>query len=400
MDSATLAQVMLQPGRATRAIVDLDAIENNLKVVKSLISPSQALMAVVKANAYGHGAIPVARAALAAGATHLGVAMVDEAIELRLAGIDAPVLVLGPSDESEIEAAIRHRIELAVGDPRFVHAVTACAERLDSTQPVPVHLKVDTGMHRFGVPVLEAVAAARAIAQSSRLRLQGVFTHYARADEVDAAPTRRQAAIFEELLEQLHKLGITPELTHAANSAAILRPIGQPLSLVRLGIAMYGLNPSMEAPVWQGMTPAMTIVSKIVRVIELQPGDEVSYGGAFRATAPCRAALVPIGYADGYPRTLSNVGSMLIEGEPCAVIGRVCMDQTIVQLPDACGAEVNDLVIVTGSVVDRKGVIELDELALRANTINYEIATRITARVPRFYVREGQVVGVSRLTNP
>ncbi len=397
MNPRVVAEVYRYDGRPTRAIVDLDAISGNLAVVRRLVGPRVGIMAVVKANAYGHGAIAVGQAAIDAGAEQLGVATVDEAVQLRVAGIRAPVLVLGPIDNSEIDLAIGHTIELSVGDLAFARAVGAAAELFGVSSPISLHLKVDTGMRRFGATRDEAVEIARFIDNHPLLRLRAVFTHFARADELDPEPTDVQSELLDAILSDLAAAEIQPEIVHAANSAATLRSSSYHRRLVRLGIALYGLNPSAEIQIAPEMRPAMTIVSRIERLFDLQIGDGVSYGASYRATSRGLAALVPIGYADGYDRGLSNRSEMYVQSVRCQVLGRVCMDQTVIGLPPDSIAFPGDTVVVAGAW-ESAGPPTFDELATTLGTINYEIASGLAVRVPRFYARSGTVVAVSDLS--
>ena len=379
------------PGRATRAVVDLDAIAGNLRQFRSAVSGSAQLMAVVKANAYGHGAVMTARAALRAGADHLAVATVDEGLALRHAQINAPVLVLGPIDPSEAARAVRGGLTVAVGDAETVHALAAAAPASPSGL-ASVHLKVDTGMRRFGATPTDAVGLARFIASLPALRLAGTFTHFARADETDETPTLQQASLFDETVNAIRRTGVDPGLIHVANSAAALRSRRYDYDLVRIGIALYGLPPSAEVGLWPGMRPALSLRSRIRRIIHLEPGDCVSYGGTYRAAQAETAALVPIGYADGYHRVLSNRAWMGVAGQPAPVRGRVCMDQTVIGLPPGIDTALGAEVIVVG---DRaQGAPTLPELAELAGTICYELATALPARVPRLYRQGGTIVAI------
>jgi alanine racemase len=249
-------------------------------------------------------------------------------------------------------------------------------------------------MRRFGALRHEALEIARFIAGHPRLRLRALFTHFACADEDDERPTAQQHGAFETLIDRLAQDGIEPEITHAANSAAGLRSSAYARRMVRLGIALYGLNPSRDVPIAEGMVPAMTLVSRVARVFDLAPGDRVSYGGTYEAREAHRAALVPIGYADGYDRGLTNIGKMYVRDVRSSVLGRVCMDQTVIRVSN--DVEVGDPVVVAGAW-DAPGPPAFDELAQTLGTINYEIAARIAARVPRYFVRGGSVVAISDL---
>jgi alanine racemase len=391
-----LAELWRYPGRSTRAMIDLDAIAANVSTIRSMVGPSLLLMAVVKANAYGHGAIAVAQTAVDSGADYLGVATVDEGVQLRAAGIKTPIQALGPVDESEIDLAIGRAIELSIGDFEFAEAIAAAAEQDGVTSPVHVHLKVDTGMHRFGSESERVLAIAQFIDAQPLLKLRGVFSHFARADEIEDAPTVEQQALFDHVLTELHAAGISPEIEHIANTAGALRSRSHDESMVRIGIGLYGLAPSASVSIAAGMRPALTLVSRVRRVFALDPGDGVSYGAAYRPSLPETAALVPIGYGDGYRRAFSNKGWMSIGGTVCPVRGRVCMDQTIIGVPSGHAVENGDTVIV-GGAADAESVPSFDVMADLAGTINYEIATGIARRVPRFFMKSGVVVGIEDL---
>ena len=387
-------EVFTGPGRVTRAVVDLDAIAENAAHFRRLIGPGTELMAVVKANGYGHGATRVARAALEHGASHLAVATVDEGRALRAAGIDAPVLVLGPIGDAEISEALRSDLALAVADPLFARAVAMTAARLPLDGPASLHLKLDTGMRRFGATADGAVALARAIVAAPGLTLSGVFTHFAAADDPDSDLTDRQDALLDTVLDDLDRAGIPAGLVHAANSAAVLRDRRFDRGLVRVGIALYGLAPAAEG-VPPGVRPAMSLVSRVARVVDLHADDGVGYGHTYRAGAAERAALVPIGYADGYRRGLSNRAAMGIGGFPAPVRGRVSMDQTVVGLPTGHPVVVGDPVVVVGP--PETGAPGWDDLARTMDTIGYELVSGIAPRVPRVYLRRGHVVATDGL---
>ena len=381
--------------RATRAVIDLDAIAGNIRAFVDAVTPGTRVMAIVKANAYGHGAVAVSRAALDAGASWLGVATVDEGIVLRRAGILAPILVIGPIDPSEAPAAVGARLALAIGDSEPLVALERAAESTGAG-PVEVHIKIDTGMRRFGVMPSDALAMAKRLIRSGAFRLGGVFTHFARSDETDETPTRIQAQQFDEAVASITAAGIHPGIVHAANSAAALRSRRYDYDLVRIGIALYGLPPSDEIGLWPGMRPALSIRSRIRRVFTLQPGDGVGYGATYRASQAERVALVPIGYADGYSRKHSNRSWMGLAGHRAPVAGRVCMDQTVVRVPDEVEVEPGSEIVVLGD--GREGAPTAEDLARLAETNPYEVVTALAARVPRWYVRNGDVVAVETLT--
>ncbi len=390
--------VGLWQGRPTYAVIDLDALATNVTVLRRLLLPDTAFMAVVKANAYGHGAVPVAETALAAGATSLAVATVDEAAELRRAGITAPVLVLGPMGVAERERAVGLDLSIVIADSGFAAGVAHDARMQQRKEPVPVHLKIDTGMRRFGVMPKEVRSTARAILSHQELRLAGVMTHLASADAPDPTSAREQLAVFDRCIAMLREEGIEVPAQHVANSAATVRFPEFHKDMVRVGIAMYGLRPDIDLALPEGVKPVMTLHSRVSRVIPLSEGDAVSYGGTWRADAATHGALIPIGYADGYQRSLSSKGWMTIAGQRADIIGRVCMDQTIVHLPDGASAESGQPVVIAGDGSEATAPAPtFDELGAIAGTIGYELVATLARRVPKLYVRGGEVVAVADL---
>jgi len=374
-------------GRATRADIDLDALAGNVRRLDSRLAPGCGLMAVVKADGYGHGAVEVGRAALAAGAAALAVATVGEGAALRRAGITAPVLALSAIDAAEAPAAIALGLDLTVGTLELLGAISEAARSLDLPRPPAVHVKVDSGMRRYGARPDLAVALARRIAADPALRLAGLSTHFAAADEPDEQPTADQAAVLDRVRAELADYGIVPEVVHAANSAAALRSPRFHYGMARVGIALYGLPPSPETALPPGLRPVMSLHSRVTRVLALDPGDGVGYGLTYRAAAPERAALIPIGYGDGYRRALSGKGWMGIQGRPAPVIGRVSMDQTVVRLGPEVTVAVGDEVVVVGG--EGTGAPSVAEVAALLDTIPYEVVVGIMPRVPRIYRTAG-----------
>lgn len=368
--------------RATRAIVDLGAIAHNVRLLRAA-APGAALLAVVKANGYGHGAVPVARACLEAGAAWLGVATVDEGVALRRAGLADPVLVLGPAAHEERTAALAHDLTLAVGSIGMAVAVAAAAQTLGIT--ARVHVKVDTGLSRFGVPAERAAEEIVALAALPGLYLEGVFTHFATAEEADKAQTRAQLARFSAVVQALEDRGVSVPLRHAANSAATLELPETHLDLVRAGIALYGYHPAGLGADPRGLRPALTLQTRLMRVEKVPAGTGVSYNHTFVTTRPSVLGLVPLGYGDGLPRVLSNRGAcMLVHGRRYPIAGRICMDQAVLDLTDLPEAAVGDPVVVIG----RQGEewIGADEVGDLAGTNSYETLCRLMPRVPREYV--------------
>ncbi len=365
----------------TWAEIDLGAIAENTRAMKRWVGDRVEVIAVVKADAYGHGAIPVARTVLAAGATRLAVHRLAEGIALRQAGIEAPILVMAPLLPEEAPEAVRWRLTPTLSTPEAAQALSGLAQA--SGRAVPVHVEVDTGMGRAGLLPEEAVAFVQALRGMEGLILEGLYTHFATADESDLTFVMRQLHRFEAVLATLESSGIRIPLRHTANSAAAMRFRATHFEAVRPGLALYGMRPSLEWDPPFPLCPAMVIKSRVIRVWTLTPGESVGYGRAFVAERERRMALVPIGYGDGYPRSLSNRGAVLIRGRRAPVRGRVSMDQIVVDVTGIPEVAVGDEVVIMG----RQGGAEIraEELAAWAGTINYEITTRIAPRVPRIY---------------
>ena len=363
------------------AEVDLSAVVHNVRRLRALTPPRTRFLAVVKADGYGHGAVPVARAALAAGAQQLGVATVDEGIALREAGIDAPVLILSEPPPEAAPDVVTHGLVATVTTGAFAAALGQAARAQGGS--APFHLKVDTGMSRIGVRAEEAGAVAAELRGVPGLVHAGTFTHLATADEPGGLAVDRQVERFEQALAAMRARALDPGLVHAANSAATVLHPRTHYDMVRCGIAIYGLAPSPAAPDRVDLRPAMAVRARVSLVKRIGPGEGVSYGLTYRAAAPTTIATLPLGYADGLHRVLSGRMSVLLGGRRCAQVGRVCMDQLMVEAPDGLAVAVGDEAVVVG----RQGPeqIVLEELAGLAGTINYELACAFGMRLPRRY---------------
>jgi len=379
----------------TWAEVDLDAIAHNARKLKERAGEETELVAVVKANAYGHGAVPVARTALENGASRLAVNRALEGVELRQAGLTAPILILilGYSLPSEAETIVRWDLTPTVTTVEGALALSAMSDR--QSKVTLIHVKVDTGMGRFGLLPDEVVPFVRRIAELPGLKLEGLFTHFALADSADKTYTRRQFGLYLWVVEQLENAGFTIPLKHVANSATTLDRPEMHLDMVRCGIALYGLRPSDEVEPAIPLKPAMALKSRVARVRTLQPGSSISYGCTYTTTRPTPVALVPVGYGDGYHRFLSNKGSVLIGGKRAPIVGRVCMDQFVVDITAIESVRQGDEVVVFGRQGEEE--ISAEEVAALAGTINYEVVTSILPRVTRVYLKGGQVVEVRPL---
>lgn len=366
--------------RSTMAIVDLSAIQHNLRRFRTLVGPHVTIMAVVKADGYGHGALPVAKAALAAGAGWLGVAVAEEGVALREEGIRAPILVLGPNNRNQIAAAIRHGLDVVVYSRDSLEWTVETAQM--QHRLARIHLKLDTGMGRIGIPVGELDQKWLSRLSHPSIEWRGLMSHMADADDPDEAPTREQLKHFLDAAEWIRqRRGDLPQWLHLANSAATLRWPDTHFNLVRVGIGLYGVAP---VPGNWGLIPALTWQSRIAMVKSVVPGTSQGYGRTYHAIGYERWATVPVGYADGYFRALSNRAVILVGGRRCPVVGRVSMDQLVIRLPNTLDARIGDVVTLIGS--DGGDQITANELADHAGTIAYEIVTRIGPRVPRRYL--------------
>jgi alanine racemase len=377
------------------AEVDLGAIAHNVRELRRCADPKAKVMAVVKANGYGHGAVEVARTALANGAEWLGVARLPEAIPLREAGFGVPILVFGYTPPAEAGRLIDYDLRQSVYSPAAARAYSAAAAARG--RRIRVHLKVDTGMGRLGM-VPEALSGkapghavgedfireATAIARLPGLDAEGIFTHFAASDSADTSYARSQLALFLEALSALRAVGLEFAVRHAANSAAVIALPESHLDLVRPGISLYGLRPSDEVDLTGiSLQPAMALKTRIIHLKSVPAGACISYGMTYRTPAPTVIATIPAGYADGYRRLLSSRGQMIVHGHRVPVVGRVCMDLTMLDVgtvPDAC---IEDEVVIFGRQCNE--FISADDIARELGTINYEIVCDLTARVPRVY---------------
>ena len=377
--------------------VDLSAIRANVHAAQRWAGAGAAVLGVVKADAYGHGMLPVARAAAASGAAWLGAATVQEGCDLRQSGLDVPICLLCPFAPDEAAALIEHAITPLVGDAASIDAL-ACVLNASSVSAVStssaslspaltfpgasrrrfaVHLDIDTGIGRAGVSPTQAVELWHRATRSG-LDVTGVSTHFADADNADETLTREQEGLFERALAELEQAGARFGWTHTANSHALTRRFGAGANLVRPGLLLYGLGPAAFPCV-----PAMTLKAVVATVRDLPVGHSISYGATHRLARPSRVATVLIGYGDGYPRRLSNQGQMLLRGRRVPILGRVCMDQTVVDVTDLPDAQPGDEAVCIGA--QGSDCITAHEIASQIDATPHEITTCLTARLPRFY---------------
>jgi alanine racemase len=378
------------------AEIDLKAIAHNVAELRRITQPEARLMAVVKANGYGHGAIEVAQCALQNGATTLGVARIEEGIQIREAGIQAPILIFGytlPEKAADLlEYDLRPCIYTAASARKLSEIAASLGKRIKA------HLKVDTGMGRLGqLPQnfktgnsttinADALEETLTIAALDGLELEGICTHFATADSSDKTYAEKQLHLFINYLKGLQQAGLNPPVRHAANSAALIDMPQSHFDMVRPGIAIYGLYPSDEVQKKKvSLKPAMALKARIIHLKKVPAGFKVSYGITHETQKPTTIATVPVGYADGLSRRLSSRGQMLVHGQRVPIIGRVCMDLTMLDVGGIENVQMGDEVVIFGQ--QGKETLTVDEMAALLNTINYEIVSTITARVPRVYLK-------------
>lgn len=372
--------------RPAWAEIDLAAIAHNISELRRVMKPDARIMAVVKANAYGHGAVPVSKVVLANGADYLGVAILQEARELREAGIDAPILILGYTPDEQVQEVVELEITQTVYSYAAAEAISRAAQKAGKT--VKVHIKADTGMGRIGfISEIGTPEEIVRIAGLPGIEVEGMFTHFSVADSRDKEYTSLQFDRFRHLDSQLAALGLDIPVKHAANTAAVIDLPEMHLNMVRVGIGIYGLYPSNEVLKDKvDLKPALSLKTRIAQVKTVGPGASISYGRTYITDRETRIATIPLGYADGYTRLFSNRVSAILHGRRVPQIGNVCMDQFMIDVTDVPEAETGDQVILIG----RQGTEEItvDELGDIIGTINYEIVCMLSERIPRLYIGE------------
>jgi len=373
--------ISISPLSPTYATINLAALAHNLSRIKRYLSPGCDVMAIVKANAYGHGAMEIAHALARHGIGRFAVASLDEGIALRQAGLSASIIVLGALFEEQVSDLVAHQLTPVVSDGRLLPALAKAA--YSHPTPYPIHLKVETGMGRLGLSPEELLVLLENPLLQSPLQVDGLMTHLADADGKDSTFTEQQLGAFRAVQEHIRQRGVTIPLVHTANSAAIVRFPGAHFSLVRPGIMLYGyhtLPATVPAP---DLRPVLSLRSTIVQLRTIPRGGTVSYNGTFVASRPTRIAVLPIGYADGYSRRLSHRGSVLIQGHRVPIVGLVCMDMIMVDVTDLPPVQVGEAVTLIGQQGGES--IWADEVAGWIDTIPYEVLCGIGSRVPRLY---------------
>ena len=362
------------------AEISLAAIEQNIKTLKGLLAPACKFCAVIKADAYGHGALAVAQTAVAAGADYLATATFDEALHLRQSGFFCPILILGHSPQDMSCLIVENDLSQAVFNLEAAKSLDQAARLLG--KKAKIHLKINTGMNRLGVEPPEALALALELGRLENIEFEGVFSHLASADCPNNFGATEQIRIFTALMNSFHASGLKVPLRHLANSAGLIARPSSHFDLVRAGIAIYGLWPSLEMERKISLIPALTLKARIVQLRKVPAGTPLSYGASYVTQRESLIGTLPLGYADGLPRNLSNQGRVLLGQTLAPIVGRICMDQCLIDVTGLDAVREGDEVTLFGPQI-----LTADDLAQQLSTINYEIVTRLGARLPRIYLR-------------
>lgn len=374
----------------TQARIDLDAVEYNCSNVRAKLPDDCKLLGVIKADAYGHGAVELAHL-LDEKCDFFGVACIEEAVELKKAGVKAPVLILGYVDSNVYDLVVKYDVRIPIFSMESAVALSDEAVRQGKT--VPFHFCIDTGMSRIGFQVNEQSAdVCKEITLLPNIEAEGLFSHFATADEADLTKAKAQREKYKAFVKMLEDRGVNIPVKHLNNSAGIMN-FDEYFDMCRMGIILYGLYPSEEVDKsLLDIKPVMSWLTHITHIKTLEPGREISYGGTYKTTEPRLIATIPVGYADGYPRCLSNKGRVIINGQYANIVGRVCMDQFMVDVTDVKGVDLNSTVTLVGS--DGDACLSMEEVSNSAHSFNYELPCRVARRVPRVYYKNGEIVKV------
>ena len=373
--------------RPTVAIIDLAAFRHNIEEIRHLVGPKIKMMAVLKADAYGHGAIQLAREAISAGVEYLAVAIPEEGIQLRKANISTPILILQGFFDNNAKSLLEYNLTPVIFDSQGLQVLSRLGKR--ASRSIPFHLKIDTGMGRLGFNFMDdleditAVGALQMIVKDRYLKLEGIMTHFGNADSQDPSYTGLQLQRFINFLNHVKKAGISVPFIHTANTAAILTWRESYFNMVRPGLALYGVYPSQALREKAKLQPVLTWKTEVHQVKPLPKGVSVSYGSAFVTAKETKIAVLPVGYADGYNRSLSNCGEVLIHGERVPVVGHVCMDMTMIGVTGISNVKVGDEAILIGKQNDAQ--ISVEEISQKMDVIPYEVLSSVSKRVPRIY---------------
>ncbi|WP_114459029.1 MULTISPECIES: alanine racemase [unclassified Halanaerobium] len=363
--------------------INLDNYGHNIKLIKEQLQKRTLLTAVVKADAYGHGAVEISKKALESGADRLAVAILDEAEELRKSGLsEVPILILGWTPKEQYERVIKHNLIQTIYDYQDVLALNKAAEKLG--KKAKIHIKIDTGMSRLGIKAKQGLKFVKKVNDLSSIIIEGIYTHFSSADEADKEFTFQQFNLFKGLISRLKKNDINIPVKHAANSAATIDMPELQMDMVRVGIISYGLWPSKEVKRKIDLKAVMSLKSRLAYVKTVEKGTPISYGRTYVTEKKSKIGTIPLGYADGYSRLLSSNFEIIVKGKRAPIIGRICMDQFMVDLSDIKSVKKGDIVTLLGR--DNGEVITADEMAEKLDTINYEVVSSFTKRLPRVYI--------------
>lgn len=370
--------------------VSLDNLEHNVNQIKSKLNNNTKLCAIVKANAYGHGVEEIASSLVKQGVDYFAVAFIDEAVKLRLCGFNQPVLILGRTPKDTVEKVVEYNITAAACDVETAKVISAEAQRQNKI--AKIHIKIDTGMGRIGfVPDEQSINEIYEISKLPNIETEGIFTHFACSDDINDEMTLNQFDKFMYVTGELEKKGLVIPIKHCCNSAAIIKFPHMHLDMVRAGIILYGMYPS-DIDYDIDLKPLMSFKSTVINIKTMQPGETVSYGATYTVEKPTKVATVAVGYADGYSRLLSNKGRVLVNGCFANILGRICMDQCMIDVTNVHNISIGDEVILFGA--DENENLPVEELAVKLGTINYELPCVINNRVPRCYVKNNRRIKI------
>ncbi len=374
--------------------INLDAIAHNVKKIRQIVGKNTQIIAVVKANAYGHGAIEVSETLLKNGVTMLGVGVIEEGVVLREAGIKAPILVCGLTINDQLESLVMYNLTATACKLKTIQTLSRIASK--KKKKVRVHIKIDTGMGRLGIPSEDTLNFVKEIGKMKNIEIEGIFTHFAATNEEDGNYTRKQFEKYKKALLELERERINIPLKHVANSTAILNSSRFHLNAVRPGIIVYGLFPSPKTKQIVQLRPAAEFKTKIIFLKEVSAGKSIGYGKTYTTTRPTRIATLPVGYADGYSWLLSNKGEVLVRGERAPIIGRICMDLCMIDVTHIEGVEIGDEVVLWGK--QGSGMVSAEEIAQRIGSIVYEVICMVDKeRVPKVFIKNGKPFKIKSL---
>lgn len=370
--------------------INLDTIAHNTKQIRKIVNDKTDIMVIIKADAYGHGAVEVAKVALYNGASALGVAISDEGIQIRNNNINVPILILGYTPETKIDEVIKYNLIQTVFTYEMAEAISKVATKLEKI--AQIHIKIDTGMSRIGfLPNDKAIDDIIKISKLKNIEINGIFTHFATSDEIDKSFTYKQAQIYQNFVNKLEALGVYIPVKHVSNSGAIIDLPEFAFNMVRAGIILYGMYPSEDVDKSKiDLKPAMSLKTQVSYIKEISSNSPVSYGRTYYTKTNTKIATIPVGYADGYSRALSNKGRVLINGEYANIIGRICMDQFMIDVTHIPNVNIGDDVILIGEQNNK--AVTAQEIARLIGTINYEVVCMISKRIPRVYIKNNAIL--------